>query len=449
MTHTTRVLVVDDDGLARQLYAECLGQVGHQVSTAASASEAIARLGSEAFDVLVTDLILPDEDGLAILAEAKRRDPGIEVIVLTGVDRVDPAVRAIKSGAADYLVKPVNAESLQLSVSRCVAQRRLLQENALLRQHLALVETAQRLATTLDRDHLYPRALAALEETLGASGILLLTRRPGMPFELSAAKDLEGPLSTRVSDEALPQLEGLVEPRTMELAGAAWRAVPAEASGEVRCIFLAREPRAEGTALANANYLAEHVALALHHIHRLTAAEDLAYLDDLTKLYNVRFLHQALDREITNSRQTGSPFSVLFIDLDHFKAVNDTHGHLVGSKLLVEMAGLLKSCVREIDVAARYGGDEYVIILLHTAAKGALKVAERIRWTIESHRFLARDGLSLPVTACIGVSSYPEHAQDKSHILEYADRAMYRGKQTTRNTVYVSSPASDPVSRTG
>ena len=110
----------------------------------------------------------------------------------------------------------------------------------------------------------------------------------------------------------------------------------------------------------------------------------------------------------------------------------------MGSKLLVEVARVLKSCVRDQDVVVRYGGDEYVVLLRSTDSGGALKVAERIRRTMESHRFLAREGLSLTISTCIGVASFPEHAQEKASLLDLADRAMYRGKKGSRNVVYLA-----------
>jgi diguanylate cyclase (GGDEF)-like protein len=445
----TRILIVDDDTLARQLYSEYLGEAGYEVITARDAAQAAAALAAEPVDVVVTDLILPDADGLAVLAEAKRRDPGIEVIVITAVERVDPAVRAIKSGAADYLVKPVPRESLQLSVSRCLATRHLLQENALLRQHLTLVEAGQRLATTLDRETLLPLAARALRETLQASGVLLFTRSPDGRFSKAATDGLEPADAERLVALALPRLSQLSGRETeLELDGETCRLLLAEAGGELIGLCLLRSPSRDALAWANAQFLASHLALALQSILRLSAAESLAYLDDLTKLHNMRYLHLALDREITNSRQTGAPFAVLFIDLDHFKEVNDTHGHLVGSKVLIELAGVLRSCVRDIDVAARYGGDEYVILLLGTDERGGMRVGERIQRAIAEHGFLAEDGLGLRLTACVGVASYPLHAQTKTQILECADQAMYRGKQTTRNTVYLADLPGESVSRT-
>jgi diguanylate cyclase (GGDEF)-like protein len=192
-------------------------------------------------------------------------------------------------------------------------------------------------------------------------------------------------------------------------------------------------------AAAAATYLSRHLGLALHNVGRFAEVEDLAYLDDLTHLFNSRYLHLVLDQETKSALQVNQAFSLLFLDLDYFKSVNDTHGHLVGSKLLVEVARILKGCVRDNDVVVRYGGDEYVILLRSTDSGGALKVGERIRRSIETHHFLAREGFSLAVTTCIGVASFPEHASDKQSLLDMADRAMYRGKKGTRNVIYMAA----------
>ena len=163
--------------------------------------------------------------------------------------------------------------------------------------------------------------------------------------------------------------------------------------------------------------------------------EHLAYLDDLTHLYNTRYLDMVLDRELGNGR----PYTLLFLDLDHFKGINDQHGHLSGSRLLVEVARVLRSCVRDEDVLVRYGGDEYVTVLTGIDSGGGLKVAERIRRAMEDHRFLSREATPARVTVSIGLASFPEHASTKAEIIDLADRAMYRGKRTTRNVVYIAS----------
>jgi diguanylate cyclase (GGDEF)-like protein len=125
--------------------------------------------------------------------------------------------------------------------------------------------------------------------------------------------------------------------------------------------------------------------------------------------------------------------------------VNDQHGHLSGSRLLVEVARVLRSCVRDEDVVVRYGGDEYVVLLVGIDSGGGLKVAERIRRAIEDHRFLSREGARVRITASIGLASFPEHATETAAILDFADRAMYRGKKSTRNVVYMASKDLPPV----
>src|SRR5258708_16713892 len=113
----------------------------------------------------------------------------------------------------------------------------------------------------------------------------------------------------------------------------------------------------------SATYLAGHLGLALRNLVKFAEVEDLAYLDDLTHLFNVRYLHLVLDQEIKSAEETKNSFSLLFLDLDYFKTVNDTHGHLVGSKLLVEVARVVKTCIRDKDVAVRSGGDENIIMV--------------------------------------------------------------------------------------
>ncbi len=124
------------------------------------------------------------------------------------------------------------------------------------------------------------------------------------------------------------------------------------------------------------------------------------------------------------------------MDIDHFKLINDNYGHLVGSKLLVEMGQLLIASLRTIDIVARYGGDEFVVVLPQTAPSSAVQIAERIRKSIERNIFLKKEGYSLRLTASFGVASYPESAQSKEDLLRLADEAMYRVKYQTRNGVY-------------
>jgi two-component system cell cycle response regulator len=437
-----RILLVDDEKMARTLYGDYLREAGHSVTAVSSFEEVQEALAAEPYDSVVTDLILPGTDGMEVLRYTKERYPGIEVVVITGLDKVDPAVRAIKSGAAEYLVKPVAPEALQHAVRRALTTRDLLRENASLRQYVSLLEMGQRIATTLDRERLAIAVSSALEAQTLASAVLLLSRESG-PLKLHGHSGLDPEKVAELEPVLCEQLQGIRTPRALDTVPGghphvlAFPASDGDLSlGQIVLLFSGPPPE---NVPEVAGFLARHYALALRNLGRFAEVEDLAYMDDLTHLHNMRYLHLVLDREVKSSQQTQVPFSLLFMDLDHFKAVNDTYGHLVGSRLLVEVGRVLKSCVRERDVVVRYGGDEYVVVLRGTDSAGALRVAERIRRTMESHRFVPREGITISLTTCVGVAGFPEHARDKGALLDMADRAMYRGKRGTRNVVYMAA----------
>ncbi len=436
------VLLVDDERFSRTVYSDYLRGAGYEVEVAEDAASALGVLAQRRFDVLLTDIILPGADGLELLAQAKQADPSMEALVISALDRVDTAVRAMKSGASDYLVKPVTPEALHLAVQRCLSTRELLDENKPLRSHVRLFETCQRLAASLEHDKLSALGLAAVVGELGASAGVLAERAPG-GMAVTGLFGLDPEAGDRLVAAAQDDLRGLRETRRIDLPSGG-RALLLPVLDGTRLLGAAVVPTAtapDDEAVRAAEFVCSHLALALRTLGHLRQVESLAYLDDLTHLYNTRFLDLVLDREIRNAR----PFTVLFLDLDHFKTVNDLHGHRTGSSLLVEVGRVLKSCVRDDDVVVRYGGDEYVAVLVGIDSGGALKVAERIRRSVEDHVFLAREGARVHVTCSIGLASVPEHSIAKGEILELADRAMYRGKRSTRNVVYIASRDLPPV----
>jgi diguanylate cyclase (GGDEF)-like protein len=182
----------------------------------------------------------------------------------------------------------------------------------------------------------------------------------------------------------------------------------------------------------------EPQAIALENALMVQRAESLSVTDDLTRLYNSRYLNQVLRRETKRASRSGRPLSLLFIDLDGFKQVNDTHGHLAGSQALVEAAGLIRGCARETDVVARFGGDEFSLILPDTGREGAVSVAVRIRERIFEHMFLQTDGLSIRLTASVGVATLPDVAGSAEELVRAADMAMYKVKETGKNGIHVA-----------
>ncbi|MBI4683693.1 MAG: sensor domain-containing diguanylate cyclase [Nitrospirae bacterium] len=182
--------------------------------------------------------------------------------------------------------------------------------------------------------------------------------------------------------------------------------------------------------------LINQTAVAIERTALYQKMAELAITDDLTKLFNTRYLNRTIDIEIQRSNRYHTSISLIFIDIDYFKNINDIHGHLVGSKMLVEMGQLIIKNLRSIDIVARYGGDEFVVVLPQTPPKAAAEIAERIRKSVEQYVFLKKEGYTIKMTASFGVASYPESAKTKEELLRMADEAMYRVKYTTRNGVY-------------
>ena len=182
--------------------------------------------------------------------------------------------------------------------------------------------------------------------------------------------------------------------------------------------------------------LAGYGAIAIENARLYERAEELAITDDTTQVSNMRYFHHILNREVIRARRRDSTLSLLFIDLDRFKDVNDTYGHLHGSRLLKEIAHLLKGNLRAIDLVARYGGDEFVALLPDTDHGTAYRLAERLRAQVEAFAFRAEPGVVIQVTASVGVASFPDQAQTKEDLVRFADQAMYRAKGAQRNLVY-------------
>ncbi len=447
------ILIVEEDSFLRDLYTELLRKAGYPVSAVVSGEEALNLLSKTIYGLVITDLTMPGISGLELLVKIKLKDPSIDVILVTANADLESALFSLKHGARDYLLKPINSDELVHAVSLCMEQRHLLSENVELRNMLGLLQTSQTLSGCLDLEGVCHLAVDALAREVGLSRGVALVRMDNEFVikelkgidEITAAaacKHLASSFNKPPSSNGHPVRmllpSGYEELDNANLGGSLM--VPLATQGNCHgVIILFNDPNQVVPVLKNEkniSFLQEQASRSLENALRFTSTRELLYIDELSGLFNYRYLKVAMEREIKRADRYSTQLSVLFLDLDNFKAVNDTHGHLVGSNLLKELGQILKNSVREVDVVIRYGGDEYTIILVETGPETALRVGERIRRMIEGHSFLATDGYSIKLTASLGFASYPNDAVGLEDLLELADKAMYAGKAAGKNRIY-------------
>lgn len=451
-----RILVVEDDRFFRDMFTDLLRTQGYDVECASSGQEGLEALAARPFDLVITDLVMPGEGGMEILAKAREIDPSIDVIMVTGNANMESAIFALKHGARDFIVKPISSDEFLHSVAQCLEQRRILDENEELKSMLNLYQSSQTIAGCLDVEKLYHLVPDAFAREIGVSrslgfflvdNILELMEIRGLANGF--ADHYAGVLQACIDKNALgtrPMLTIQFSEKTAHV-----EAITGAGIEEACLIFM----RGKGVLLGvvvlfnepglrlpdfnskkkNILFLVEQAVLAFENANSFAKVKDMLFIDDLSGLFNQRYLEVALDREMKRIGRFSSHLSVLFLDLDCFKQVNDTHGHMVGSSVLKEMGQLLKKSVRDVDVVIRYGGDEYTVILVETPPEVAAMVAERIRLAVESRSFLADEGYDIHLTCSIGYACCPEDTQSKETLLEMADQAMYVGKGRGKNCV--------------
>jgi diguanylate cyclase (GGDEF)-like protein len=187
--------------------------------------------------------------------------------------------------------------------------------------------------------------------------------------------------------------------------------------------------------LPHLTILADYVAIAVDNVHNLQKLEARTFIDEVTGFYNTRYLIHELDRLIPQILEQGEPFSVVFLDLDNFKTVVDTHGHLRGTRVLAQVARVVHAVLGPDDSLVRYGGDEFIILMPRRPQLGALEITRRLRQAINQATFLEDEGLAIKVTASYGIASLPDDAQDREQLLLIADRAMFGSKSRGRDCI--------------
>jgi len=453
-----RVLVVDDSRLIRELARDALEE--HvQLECFDSAEAAIEALDREPADLVLSDLSMEGLSGLDLLEHIRRTHPETDFVLFTAHASIESAVQALRMGATDYLQKPIQPEQLESVVDRILSHRRLIMENQRLRRALRTAESCRSLMRCLDAGEVYAVALDLLLHSLSCERGFALFLRTGMPgsdgvafrgFDEGEARALRRVLV----EEKLPlQLDALTEVqlgnhpvfdeafRLAGVEGGRMLTVPLRGvEAEAGAAWIFENGREFGTTeVEQATVIAGHAGLALSNSERFYRAKERAFVDDVTEVYNARYLLQAAEHEIQRAERFGKQMSVLFLDLDRFKLVNDQYGHLIGSQVLRRLSELLGECIRQVDTLARYGGDEFTILLVDTGHEGALVVAERIRKKVAEAFFEGGQDANVRLTISIGVATYPENGLGRDGLLDLSDKAMYLAKSRGRNLVCSAS----------
>lgn len=453
-----RILIVEDDCFFREVFTDLLKEDGYTVEVAASGEEALDMIGHGGYHLVVTDLVMRDVSGLDILSAVKRLDPAVDVIMVTGHANVETAIYALKNGATDYLVKPINHDEFRHIVAHCMEQRRLLDENLELKGLVNLFQVSQNIANCLELERIYPLLMDALAKEVGAFRGLGYFSEGGQ-LVLHEVRCIDEAHASLLGQAVISECDLIDDGAGNMVVLKDFLPQGDDYGGDVHeamCLYIRHKSALQGVIILfnepgghlprevnrrHISFLLDQASLALDNAARYNFAKDLLYIDELTGLYNYRYLDVVLERELKRSERYGSSLSVLFLDIDLFKMVNDLFGHLIGSRVLREVGTLLRKSVRDVDAVIRYGGDEYTVVLVETGLEGAAVVAERIRHMVETHTFAKGDGLAIRLTVSLGYACSPDDAISKADLLELADQAMYRGKAGGKNMAFHAVPA--------
>jgi len=451
---TARVLVVDDVPANVKLLEARLSAEYFDVTTAYSGAEALAACERAECDIVLLDVMMPDMDGFEVCRKLKSNPltHHIPVVMVTALDQPSDRVRGLEAGADDFLTKPVTDVAL-VSRVRSLARLKMVTDELRMRaltskeigiqspERAAVTETGRhgRILLVDDRKSSYERIVAALS----AEHAVDVEADPNEALFHAA----EGNYDLLIVSLGLQNFDGLrlcSQVRSLERT----RNVPilavAESDNNARLVrgleigvndYLIR-PIDKNEMLARVRTQIKKKRYTERLRDNVQMSIEMAITDALTGLFNRRYMETHLAALVEQAAARGKPIAVLVLDIDYFKAVNDSHGHDAGDDVLREFSLRIRKSIRNIDLACRYGGEEFVIVMPETDVAVATMVAERLRRRIASEPFAIQGGTrNLDVTISIGIAALDGLADNAAAILKRADTALYRAKRDGRNRV--------------
>lgn len=482
--HKIKVLVAEDSPTIRAMIQYTLEQAGFNVLTANDGIEEVELAYRDNPDVIISDILMPRMNGYQACRLLKS-DPltsATPIVMMTTRQEESSRFWGMKTGANEYITKPFEPEEL-LHLLDKIAEEFHLKENLsngkkstgnVQPQEMDETQIITRVNELLDKE-LFRSTLINEVGTLSETVLnfqqviktLLEMFSKVINFQIAGMfihEEMEDalfvflrePVSSKTLSEFEARLHRFLQIENLKFLPARMKK---EIFGEVReetDVFLrafhtvpVRIGRAGLGIMAVAGsdpqaflqedlqileFLRPQIAMILENaiLHKRTA--ELAITDGLTGLSTHRYFQEAIDREIGRAKRLKLTFSLVMLDIDNFKSLNDTFGHLEGDKVLKDIAKIMRNQVRDTDTVARYGGEEFVVILIDTPKDGARITAERIREAIEKNKFVLA-GRRVVVTASLGIATYPDDAEAKQEIIKVADTALYKAKMSGKNKV--------------
>jgi diguanylate cyclase (GGDEF)-like protein len=483
-----RILIAEDSDVSRLLLERTLERWGYEVVSAADGEEAWERFCAEPFQFVITDWMMPRTDGLELcrrIRAASGFGPAAGkgytyVILLTAKSQKADLIEGMGAGADDIVSKPFDGGELQVRIR--AGERVLALERSLVERQQEIQAINQQLRKSVEREHLINQLLRLLNESLDldsvlqkavtplqqlyaasrsfvrlydrdnqvlrvasehcAPGVARMGRHAFFPLEHAEGMADYKYNSLRVAEDLERELERQPRPSTAALRRdfgvRALLSVPIIHQerwlGDVGLQQCDETRRWTGEETSLLYTIAQQMAVVISNAELHRQVQEQSVRDGLTGLFNRRYFNETLQKEVECAARYGHSLSLILVDLDFLKRINDEYGHQAGDAAIIEVAQALAKCSRRSDTAARYGGEEFAVILPQTPTAGARTAAENWRKAVNRHT-VAED---FQLSASLGVATYPHHATTLEGLVKAADRALYRAKREGRNRVCVA-----------
>ena len=472
MTLAPKILVADDDQALSRTLSWILKENGYEVLTVPGGEHLFDHLSAEQFDLLLLDIMMPKVDGLQLLQRVKAdpRFKDLPVLMISSMPPEEATVRSLGLGASDFIPKPFRVRELLARVKAHLrVGRELNQARAEARSRSEMMEILQEVTASLKPEEIYQILVRRVAQGLNISRCSIIIAGPdddhgtvvaafenpmlhNLAVDLRRYPEIQHALTT---GEVVLVRDVLTDP-LFEDVRAVWqqegREAPARSAIAIR-FSLRQQPAGVfflRTTTGDAPLNEQDVQFAEQVINAAVAALEKAYdlenavmgqeqlrhlaeTDPLTNCFNRRALMEKLEQEMDRAARYATMLTGMMIDIDNFKQINDTYGHLVGDRVLKQLASLLKREQRSVDIVARYGGEEFVVLLPETTSTESRNFAERILRRVATHDF-GEQGNPVRVTISIGIATFPdERVTDGESLLRLADTHLYRAKTDGRN----------------